>query len=195
MGITWLVYIKICIFYCLCRFIYTINTINKHLQNHNIDKLDENDDIDYIRRRAIRELNYDNSAKIFLKFKSRFWEKDNRPIDGGNSSTDLPIRSVIYPSYYKDDQGKPDKDGPAILLGSYTWANDAAKYSPYSQKENVKLCLENFKTLHPEVDLNKEWLDGRGNLVIHPSIGQMIQQLLEHLHFLVQTSLKIYCFQ
>ncbi|POG77270.1 hypothetical protein GLOIN_2v1474028 [Rhizophagus irregularis DAOM 181602=DAOM 197198] len=104
------------------------------------DKLDRNDDIDYIRRRAIRELNYDNSAKIFLKFKSRFWEKDSRPIAGGSSSTDLPIRTMIYPSYYKDDQGNPDEDGPAILLGSYTWANDAAKYSPYPQKENVKLC-------------------------------------------------------
>ncbi|CAG8560290.1 23075_t:CDS:2 [Rhizophagus irregularis] len=100
------------------------------------DKLDRNDDIDYIRRRAIRELNYDNSAKIFLKFKSRFWEKDSRPIAGGSSSTDLPIRTMIYPSYYKDDQGNPDEDGPAILLGSYTWANDAAKYSPYPQKEN-----------------------------------------------------------
>ncbi|CAB4442791.1 unnamed protein product [Rhizophagus irregularis] len=112
------------------------------------DKLDKNDDIDYIRRRAIRELNYDNSAKIFLKFKSRFWEKDSRPI-------------------VCDDQGNPDKDGPAILLGSYTWVKDAAKYSPYPQKENVKLCLENPKILHPEVDVGKEWLDGRGNSSIY----------------------------
>ncbi|CAB4478496.1 unnamed protein product [Rhizophagus irregularis] len=107
------------------------------------DKLDKNDDIDYIRRRAIRELNYDNSAKIFLKFKSSgkkivdlsfdFNRIFSDPYVGGSSSTDLPIRTV-------DDQGNPDEDGPAILLGSYTWANDAAKYSPYPQKENVKLC-------------------------------------------------------
>ncbi|GBC07804.1 hypothetical protein RclHR1_00770017 [Rhizophagus clarus] len=119
------------------------------------DELDKCSEKDYIKRRAIRELNYDNSAKIFLKFKSRFWERGERSIVGGNSSTDLPIRTVIYPSYYVGDS----TDKQAILLGSYTWANDAAKYAPYSQKENVKLCLKNLKTLHPEANLDEEWCD------------------------------------
>ncbi|CAB4373602.1 unnamed protein product [Rhizophagus irregularis] len=125
------------------------------------DKLDRNDDIDYIRRRAIRELNYDNSAKIFLKFKSRFWEKDSRPIAGGSSSTDLPIRTMIYPSYYKDDQGNPDEDGPAILLGSYTWANDAAKYSPYPQKENFNIHWAGEHT-----DIYHAWIIGALNSAV-----------------------------
>ncbi|RGB43453.1 hypothetical protein C1646_680987 [Rhizophagus diaphanus] len=38
---------------------------------------------------------------------------------------------------------------------------------PYPQKENVKLCLENLKILHPEIDVDKEWLDGRGNSSIY----------------------------
>ncbi|PKC71068.1 hypothetical protein RhiirA1_532251 [Rhizophagus irregularis] len=65
------------------------------------------------------------SRKITFDFNRIFSD----PYVGGSSSTDLPIRTV-------DDQGNPDEDGPAILLGSYTWANDAAKYSPYPQKEN-----------------------------------------------------------
>jgi len=126
------------------------------------DKLDESSEKDYYKRRAIRELNYDNSAKIFLKFKSRFWEKGDNPIVGGNSSTDLPIRTVIYPSYYKGDP----IDKPAILLGSYTWANDAEKYAPYSQKENAKLCLKNIQTLHPSA--KSEWCpDEDGNSSIY----------------------------
>ncbi|CAG8460460.1 4108_t:CDS:2 [Dentiscutata heterogama] len=107
--------------------------------------LDKNDEL-YHKRRAIRELNYDKSAKLFLKFKTRFWENGTNPIIGGSSSTDLPIRTVIYPSYYVDN--KIPTDNPAILLGSYTWANDAEKYAPYSQKENANLCAENLKILH-----------------------------------------------
>ncbi|CAG8689181.1 hypothetical protein GLOIN_2v1834010 [Rhizophagus irregularis DAOM 181602=DAOM 197198] len=124
-----------------------------------LDKLDNCEKIDILKRRAIRELNYDNAAKIFLRFKSRFWEDpkktDNKCIVGGNSSTDLPIRKVIYPSYYVGDP----IDKEAILLGSYTWANDAAKYAPYSQEKNVNLCLEKLQILHPEVNLKKdEWV-------------------------------------
>ncbi|CAG8789583.1 1084_t:CDS:2, partial [Dentiscutata erythropus] len=100
----------------------------------------------YRKRRAIRELNYDNSAKIFLKFKSRFWEKGSNPIIGGSSTTDLPIRTVVYPSCYFDNN--IPVDNPAILLGSYTWANDAEKFGPYSPQENANLCAENLKILH-----------------------------------------------
>ncbi|RIA83086.1 hypothetical protein C1645_834332 [Glomus cerebriforme] len=107
----------------------------------------------YHKRRAIRELNYDNSAKIFLKFNSRFWEKQSNPdIVGGSSTTDLPIRTVIYPSYYV---GMPI-ESPAILLGSYTWANDAAKYASYSQQENVKFCLKDLKILHGK-EIEEQW--------------------------------------
>ncbi|CAG8645551.1 10764_t:CDS:2 [Ambispora leptoticha] len=106
----------------------------------NLEESPERDSF-YNKKRAIRELNYDNSAKIFLKFRSRFWEKSN--IRGGSSTTDLPIRTVIYPSYY---DGK-DIENPAILLGSYTWANDAAKFAPHLQ-DNVRLCLKDLKILH-----------------------------------------------
>src|ERR1044072_7629066 len=88
-----------------------------------IERLDDDEEKNYIKRRAIRELNYGNAAKIFLKFGSRFWEKEKneteeteetektkktKPVVGSNSTTDLPLRTVIYPSYYKEiDKGEP----------------------------------------------------------------------------------------
>ncbi|CAG8757183.1 14832_t:CDS:2 [Gigaspora margarita] len=107
--------------------------------------LDKNDEF-YHKRRAIRELNYDKSAKVFLKFKTRFWETGSRCIVGGSSTTDLPIRTVVYPSCYFDNN--IPVCNPAILLASYTWANDAEKFAPYSQKENAEICAENLKILH-----------------------------------------------
>ncbi|CAG8642761.1 4853_t:CDS:2, partial [Racocetra persica] len=94
-------------------------------------KLDEDDNIDFIKKHIKK-----------------------RPIIGGYLKTDLPIRTVIYPSYYDDEI---DKNKPAILLGSYTWVNDVAKYASYKQEENVELCLKNLKILHKEQDLNRFW--------------------------------------
>ncbi|CAG8598404.1 1418_t:CDS:2, partial [Paraglomus occultum] len=115
--------------------------------------------LSYGKRRAIRELNYDNSAKIFLRFKSRFWEKDDRMV-GGSSSTDLMIRTVVYPSYYTDIS--PDND--AMLLASYTWANDAAKFAPLTQDECFKYALRDLETLHNR-SLKNEWIPGTDNNV------------------------------
>ncbi|KAF0482359.1 amine oxidase [Gigaspora margarita] len=110
------------------------------------------DKIAYEKRRAIRELNYCESAKILLKFKSRFWEIKNN-ITGGASSTDLPIRTIVYPSYYKkSEESKEIKaDCPAVLLASYTWANDAAKFAPYTQEQCFDLALSNIVALHGEL--------------------------------------------
>ncbi|CAG8509181.1 12664_t:CDS:2 [Funneliformis mosseae] len=109
--------------------------------------------ISYNKRRAIRELNYIPSVKIFLQFKSRFWEKDGQPttsglgIVGGTTTTDLPIRTVISPSYYV---GLP-KNGSGVLLASYNFENDALRYGPYSGEELFELALKNIVTLHGEI--------------------------------------------
>ncbi|RIA99959.1 hypothetical protein C2G38_1421698, partial [Gigaspora rosea] len=110
---------------------------------------------------------------IFLQFKSRFWEKSpletgglqttsNVGIVGGSSSTDLPVRTVVYPSYY---QGLP-KDGPGVLLASYTWENDAIKYSPFTEEECFELALNDIVTLHGEI-ARKEWIPGKENNKAH----------------------------
>ncbi|GLB43333.1 putative flavin containing amine oxidoreductase [Lyophyllum shimeji] len=52
-------------------------------------------------RAAIRQLTYTPSIKIGLQFKTPWWERLN--IEGGQSSTDRPIRDIVYPSYGPDD--------------------------------------------------------------------------------------------
>ncbi len=47
------------------------------------------------KQRAIRQLNYDASGKIFFQCRRRFWEEDEG-IFGGGTLTDLPVRNIYY---------------------------------------------------------------------------------------------------
>ncbi|RIB24090.1 hypothetical protein C2G38_737650 [Gigaspora rosea] len=129
--------------------------------------------LSYDKRRAIREFDYLKAGKIFLQFKSRFWEKSpletggfqttsNVGIVGGTSSTDLPVRTVVYPSYY---QGLPEV-GPGVLLASYTWDYDAARYSPFTEEERFELALKDIVSLHGDI-ARKEWIPGKENNKAH----------------------------
>ncbi|KAI0338506.1 amine oxidase [Trametopsis cervina] len=113
------------------------------------------EDLSYTQRVAIRALNYDTSTKVALKFKSRWWEDpkimNDRPIKGGSSSTDLPIRTCVYPSYGLTTTGTPS----GVLLASYTWAQDAQRLGGLAQPSGtdaaaqlVELTLDNLSQLH-----------------------------------------------
>ncbi|RUS13692.1 hypothetical protein BC937DRAFT_94916 [Endogone sp. FLAS-F59071] len=113
------------------------------------------DDLSLGKRTAIRSLNYDNSVKVFLRFTTRFWEdpkKTDPPIYGGQSTTDLSIRKIVYPSYGMHS------DEPGVLLVSYTWANDAAKFGANSHKDVAELALRDVVKIHGEV-ARTEYLD------------------------------------
>ena len=87
---------------------------------------------------AIRTLKMTNAVKVALGFKSRFWEREgpySKHMAGGQSNTDLPVRSVVYPSF---GIGQP---GPAYILGSYCWQNDADKFSHLTQEQMFETCL------------------------------------------------------
>ncbi|CAG8445977.1 14397_t:CDS:2 [Dentiscutata heterogama] len=123
----------------------------------------------YYKKRAIRELTCMNAARVFLQFKSRFWEESplvtgapntstNLGITGGASSTDLPIRFVVYPSQYK---GLPTNSS-AILLASYVWDSSATKFSPYTDDEYFEAVLKNLVTLHGDI-AKTEWVSGSEN--------------------------------
>jgi monoamine oxidase len=95
------------------------------------------------KQRAIRQLHYDASAKIFLQTRSRFWET-NDGIEGGGSVTDLPVRTVYYP-----DHGKAT--GRGVLLASYTWGEDAHRWGSLSPADRLAQAIENVAQLHPEI--------------------------------------------
>ncbi|KAI1214156.1 FAD/NAD(P)-binding domain-containing protein [Annulohypoxylon truncatum] len=96
---------------------------------------------------AIRSLHYDDSVKVALQFSYPWWIVDCGIIAGGVASTDLPLRSCVYPSYNLKD----GRDKPAVLLASYTWAQDANRMGSLvdrQEDELVELILQNLARLH-----------------------------------------------
>ena len=90
----------------------------------------------YYKRRAIREINYMAATKVGIEFKSRFWERHGQY--GGKSITDLPIRFTYYPS-----QGI-GKEGPAVVLASYTWSDEALTWNGLSDEDRIQYALKNL---------------------------------------------------
>ncbi|NMF00351.1 flavin monoamine oxidase family protein [Aneurinibacillus aneurinilyticus] len=94
----------------------------------------------YYKRRAIRKLNYIASTKIGIEFKSRFWEKEGQ--HGGKSITDLPIRFTYYPSY------GIGTNGHAVILASYTWADEALTWGSLPERERIQYALMNLAEIY-----------------------------------------------
>ncbi len=109
------------------------------------------------KQRAIRQLHYDASAKVFLQFRRRFWEDDDG-ISGGGSVTDLAVRNVYYPDHGRDT-------GRGVMLASYTWGEDAHRWGSLAPGERITQALEDVARLHPqapeefEVGASKMWHD------------------------------------
>ena len=76
-------------------------------------------------RMAIQKLTYEASVKIGLKFRTRWWENPakmmGKPIIGGQTFTDLPIRKIVYPSHGVDCK---DMEGNLLV---YLWGQDATR--------------------------------------------------------------------
>jgi monoamine oxidase len=95
------------------------------------------------KQRAIRQLKYDASAKIFLQCRRRFWEEDDG-IFGGGTTTDLAVRNVYYP-----DHGR--ETGRGVLLASYTWSEDAQRWGSLSERDRLEQAIENVAQIHPQI--------------------------------------------
>lgn len=96
------------------------------------------------KRRAIRQLNYDSSSKIFIQCSSRFWENDDG-IHGGGSVTDLAIRNIYYPQHGQET-------GRGALLASYTWGRDAQSFASLPRDYLIRQAIENLREIHPQID-------------------------------------------
>ncbi|KAL8726335.1 MAG: hypothetical protein Q9166_006783 [cf. Caloplaca sp. 2 TL-2023] len=102
-------------------------------------------------RIATRALNYDSSTKVAIKFDKPWWITKCGIKSGGVANTDLPIRVCVYPSYNIHD----DPEKPAVLLCTYTWAQDAIRIgslvntdSPRGEDELKGLMIYNLARLH-----------------------------------------------
>ncbi|MFT5609766.1 MAG: monoamine oxidase [Polaribacter sp.] len=95
------------------------------------------------KRKAIRELNYNASTKIFLEFDTRFWGKDDN-IFGGQTITDLPSRFIYYPTTgFGSNQG-------GVVISSYTWATEARGWDFLTERQRVELSLNDLARIHGE---------------------------------------------
>jgi monoamine oxidase len=91
---------------------------------------------------AIRSMHFESLYKMGLRFKTRFWERVGPvPCRGGQSTTDLPIRWIVYPSNGIGD------DGPGVLL-VYSWMTDADAWSPLTPEERRDLALANLAEVY-----------------------------------------------
>lgn len=100
---------------------------------------------------ALREINFSASTKIFLEFKRSFWKDYN--FDNGSTCTDLPIRSMYYPS---DENSK-------ILIASYTWAGAARGWDSLDPQQRIDQSLENVAKVFdiPLSDLQNDFVCGQ----------------------------------
>ena len=109
------------------------------------------------KQRAIRQLSYSASTKILFQVRRRRWEELDG-IYGGATVTDLPIRRMNYPT--------PDPNNPrGMLLASYTWGQDAARWGAMDEETRIEQALEDVSKIHPwigeeyEVGASHAWYD------------------------------------
>jgi monoamine oxidase len=102
---------------------------------------------------AIRAMHFEPLYKIGLRFKTRFWEQLPNAAMGGQSSSDLPMRWCVYPSYGLGDAG-------AGVLLLYSWMTDAYNWLPQNPDERIRLALRDLQTLYQDtVDIHEQFIE------------------------------------
>ena len=96
------------------------------------------------KQKAIRQLNYSASTKILFQVRRRFWEEDEG-IYGGSTVTDLPVRRIVYPSFSDPTNRR------GMLLASYTWGQDAARWGAMDDETRLEEALEDVAQVHPQI--------------------------------------------
>ncbi|TFY51012.1 hypothetical protein EVG20_g11211, partial [Dentipellis fragilis] len=94
-----------------------------------------------VKEMAIRSMHFEGLYKMGMRFKTRFWETTQPSTQGGQSTTDLPIRWIVYPSNGIGDSG------PGVLL-IYAWMTDATTWLPLTPLERRSLALQCLDRLY-----------------------------------------------
>ena len=123
-------------------------------------------------RAAVQSVHYDDSTKIAVRFRTPWW-RTIFCISGGQATTDLPIRTCVYPS-----------DDSTVLLCSYTWGQDAHQMgsllncsSKSARRHLQNLVLDNLALLHQGCIDNKV-----GTACGYARMRQLLDQEFEVIH-------------
>ncbi|KAF2791444.1 hypothetical protein K505DRAFT_326865 [Melanomma pulvis-pyrius CBS 109.77] len=101
--------------------------------------------------RAINTMNYQQSCKVALHYKTRFWEHMDPPIIGGCGATDVyGGGSVCYPAY------KINSTLPGVILASYTSGTPARTVAALSTEDHVARTQRTMVEVHGEI-ANEQW--------------------------------------
>jgi monoamine oxidase len=102
------------------------------------------------KRRAIRELHYDGSAKILAITRRRSWEQEEG-IFGGGTFTDLPTATTWYPADNATARDPAVSAAPAVLLASYSWGQTARRWAALAHAERSRVALAHLARVHPRL--------------------------------------------
>lgn len=101
--------------------------------------------------RSINTLNYQQSCKVALHYKTRFWEHLDAPIFGGCGAVDIPgIGSVCYPSY------EMNSTRPGVILASYSSGTSARSLAALSTEDHVAYVQRAMVQVHGDI-ANEQW--------------------------------------
>lgn len=100
---------------------------------------------------VLRQLHYDCASKIGLYFTRQWWRDVG--IDGGVSTSDLPISTTIYFSF-------PAAPSPATLLASYVWSQNSIVWSTVPEDAAIQMALRDVQRLHPGVNISQYYVGG-----------------------------------
>ena len=103
---------------------------------------------------AIRTLGYNPCVKVGMQFRTAWWttgvDKDGNPLKivGGQTYTDKPLRSIVYPSYGDFRAGKT-----TVLIAGYCTSDNAQKLAALVEKvkdhtELTNLVLRDLADIH-----------------------------------------------
>ena len=93
---------------------------------------------------ALRTLGYNSCVKVGMQFRTAWWttgiDKDGNPLKivGGQTYTDKPLRTIIYPSYGDIRAGKT-----TTLIAGYCPSDDAQRLAALVEKEKDHIELTN----------------------------------------------------
>ncbi len=90
---------------------------------------------------AVRNLHLMSSSKLFIRTRRKFWRDDPRRIPQTIHTDELP-RAVYALDYPQLEEG--------VVLISYAWGDDSAKFLGLSAEQRLKVCREVIRAVSPE---------------------------------------------
>ncbi len=156
----------------LDRFSEGLDVVTNHTEHHNFSHVIctiplpvlrvidlSNAKLTTMQSNALRMLNFTQAVKIGLQFKTAWWttgiDKRGKRLNivGGETYTDRPLKTIVYPSYGDVDEGKT-----TTLIASYCFGEDAQSLGALINKDTERLSKIVLKELADIHDMDLDFL-------------------------------------